>query len=167
MTIRTMYDAIRQNVPAIPADADLVAGYVDGLYAWTPADYARFPHAAHVRICVTTADPSAASVCDRETNALSPAQAREFTIERNNYRPGTATVYVDWANLPQQLRVSAGLSWDLWLAWYIGHQPSPDDVARVESVLPAGVRLVAWQYRNAGPYDISAVLDDDWHREPR
>ncbi len=29
--------------------------------------------------------------------------------------------------------------------------------------LPAGVTLVAWQYDNAGAYDLSLIIDDDWH----
>lgn len=37
---RTMYDST--NPGAIPASAALVAGYVDGLYRWSDAAWARF-----------------------------------------------------------------------------------------------------------------------------
>lgn len=164
--IRTMYDTIGQNAAAIPRqDAQLVAGYAQGEFMWSEADWARFPGIPHVRIATLSADWRQASVADSELHALSPAQCRAFISMRNMFRPGTATVYRDWANLTQLLRGCAGLSYDLWLAWWTGHQPSPDDISRVRSVLPPEVRLVAWQYRSAGVYDVSAVLEDDWHAE--
>ena len=162
-----MYDAIGQNAAAVPSDADLVAGYDQGGFAWTTADWDRFPKAAHVRIATLTIDWRGASVIDSEVGALSPAQCRKFIIERDEFRPGTATVYRDRSGLPQLLKACAGLSYDLWLAWWIGHAPSPEEIASVEAVLPAGVQLVAWQHTNMGAYDVSAVLDDDWHPEPR
>jgi len=46
--VRTCYDAIH---PAnIPTNAQMVAGYVDGRYAWSAADWARFPHSVKARI---------------------------------------------------------------------------------------------------------------------
>lgn len=165
---RTMYDAIGQNAAAIPeADAQLVAGYVQGGFAWDQADWNRFPKIPHVRIATLTIDYKEASVVDSETGALSPAQCRKFILDRDAFRPATATVYRDRSGLPQLLRACAGLSYDLWLAWWIGHAPSPDEIAAVEAVLPAGVQLVAWQHTNMGAYDVSAVLDDDWHPGPR
>lgn len=165
--IRIMYDAIGQNSAHIPADADIVAGYSEGDFAWTPEDWARYPKAAHARIATLSDDYQHASVVDSELHALPPAACRTFVIERNKFRPGTATVYRDWAGLPQLLRACAGLSYDLWLAWWIGGVPHSTDLARVRSVLPAGVNLVAWQWANRGTYDVSAVFDDDWHPEPR
>jgi hypothetical protein len=162
-----MYDAIGQNAAAIPPDADLVAGYAQGGFAWDQADWARFPHAAHVRIATLTIDYRNTSVVDSEMGALSPAQCRKFITDRDAFRPHTATVYRDWAGLPQLLRACAGLSYDLWLAWWIQHPPTPDEIAKVRAVLPAGVELVAWQWANRGAFDVSSVLDDDWHPAPR
>lgn len=162
---RTMYDAIGQNAAAVPADAEMVAGYAQGGYAWTAADWGRFPRAAHVRIATLTIDWRDASVIDSEVGALSPSQCRKFITDRNTFRPATATVYRDWAGLPQLLRACAGLPYHLWLAWWIGRPPGPDDIARVRAVLPAGVELAAWQWANRGAFDVSEVLDDDWHPE--
>jgi hypothetical protein len=167
MTVRTMYDAIGQNADVLPDTADMVAGYVQGQFAWTSGDWARFPKAAHVRVATLSEDWPAASVVDSEVGALTPAQCRGFVTGRDEFRPHTATVYRDWAGLPQLLRACAGLTYDLWLAWWIGHAPNGDDIARVRSVLPDTVSLVAWQYANLGLYDVSAVLDPDWHPEPR
>jgi hypothetical protein len=57
-----MYDSTTPN--AIPGDAEMVAGYVDGRYAWSPLDWGRFPHAFKVRIAVfhTTDDGDALDV---------------------------------------------------------------------------------------------------------
>jgi len=53
---------------AIPvAGTQLVAGYANGLYQWSQADYDRFPAAAHVYIDVTGADPAGCGVLDVET----------------------------------------------------------------------------------------------------
>jgi hypothetical protein len=168
--MRTMYDALGENAHAIPADAQLVAGYpvaLDPGVAWTQADFDRFPKAAHVRVAEVSNDYTQCSVVDREMNALSPAQAARFVKDRNAYRHDTATVYVDLSNLQQQIRAAAGLTYDLWLAWYIFHPPTAADIARVRATLPETVSLVAWQHTPMGLYDVSAVLDDDWHPEPK
>lgn len=53
MTDRTMYDGINSDAKAISQiikAGDLVAGYIDGDYEWSAADWALFPHNTHVEI---------------------------------------------------------------------------------------------------------------------
>jgi hypothetical protein len=165
-----MYDAIGANVSAIPLDAQMVAGYpqphqLPGIQ-WTAEDWELFPKAAQVRIANVSDDWEHCSVVDVELNALSPAEARQFITARNSFRPGTATVYVDRAGLPQLLRACAPLAYNLWLAWWLNRPPGPQDLAIVRELLPPQVELVAWQWRNAGAYDINDVLDEEWHPQP-
>jgi hypothetical protein len=51
--MRMMFDAVTPE--NIPKDAEIVGGYLNGRYAWSAADWARFPHAMHVRISVRAA----------------------------------------------------------------------------------------------------------------
>ena len=44
----TMYDSANAN--GIPKDAKAGAGYINGKFEWSKADWARFPNATKVRI---------------------------------------------------------------------------------------------------------------------
>lgn len=163
---RYMYDGISADVPYIPRNAQMVAGYVPpSVYAWSPGDWARFPGVPHVRITVAGSEPDAklASVVDVERGAFSPSQARLFVRQRNAFRPDTATVYVDEASLNDVLNACAGINYWIWLAWYIMRPPTAADVAGIVARLRPGVRLAAWQYTTGQHYDLSAVINPDWH----
>ena len=69
--MRTMYDTV--NADRLPADARLVAAYVDGLYANEAAVRARCPHATVVTI--TVFGHSDAHVIDCEAGDATPPQA--------------------------------------------------------------------------------------------
>lgn len=60
--MRTMYDSV--NASAIPANAAIVAGYVDGIGLWKASDWARFPNAVKIRI--SSLGTTAAHVLDCE-----------------------------------------------------------------------------------------------------
>lgn len=159
---RTMYDSV--NPLAIPATAEMVAGYVrPSRYAWTPAGFARFPGVPHVHITVAGSEPDAqlASVVDVEPGAFTASQARKFIRERDAFRPNTATVYCDRARLPGVLAACSGLSFWLWIADWIGHPPTAGDIAGLG--LPSNVRLAVWQYENAPGFDLSSVVASGWH----
>ena len=67
-----MYDGINSLAPGIAREfpnATRVAGYDNGRYAWTQADWDLFPHADHIHISVT-ADANLGDVLDVETGAL-------------------------------------------------------------------------------------------------
>lgn len=76
---RTMYDST--TPAAIPADAQMVAGYVDGAYAWTDADWARFPNAVKVRIAVNPATNDG-HVLDVEPGNWDAVQSVDWVIMR-------------------------------------------------------------------------------------
>lgn len=163
-----MFDSIRAS--AIPADAQMVAGYVaPSVYAWSAEDFARFPRAAHVRIAVAGSPPDwrSASVIDVESGAFSPADAAYFIPRRNAMRKGTATVYADMSHLDYIGKACAGMEYAVWAAWWAAY-PSPEEIAAIRSRLRPGARLVAVQYKNvaSADYDISAVIDPAWHSAP-
>ena len=144
--MRTMYDAV---TPAnIPVKAQMVAGYVDGRYAWKAADWARFPHAVKVRIAVfsSTAD---GHVLDVEPGCSTPASAPGWVLRRR--KAGVdPTVYCNTATWPvvRAAFKAAGVRephW--WIAAYPGNGPR---------LYPGSV---AHQYANPGPVDISVVAD--------
>jgi hypothetical protein len=154
---RIMYDSI--NLAGIPAGAQLVAHYVDGRYAASDADVDRFPDAARVGITVTTGDWRKASVIDVESGAMSPQDARAFVIARDQFRPGTATVYCNVSSLPHVVSACRGLDYHLWLAAWT-------PVRGGISLAPQGPSTdgeVAIQWRNTPGYDESVVFDDHWH----
>jgi hypothetical protein len=118
--MRTMIDSVTAR--DIPASAAMVAGYVDGLYRWTAADWARFPAARKVRIAVfaTTND---GQVLDIETGAATPAQAAGWV--RMRLAAGQyPSVYVNRANVGAVLAAlhAAGLDgkFGVWLADWTG-----------------------------------------------
>lgn len=135
---RTMYDSIHAS--AIPKTAEMVAGWVDGIYAWTPADWALFPLARKVRISVLG---NPAEVADVENGALTIQQA----IAR-----GYGTVYCSLNSWEANRAAyqSMGKAEPLW--WIADY----DGVAQI----PAGA--IAKQYTDnppSNPYDTSVVAD--------
>lgn len=147
--MRTMYDSTTAS--DIPANAEMVAGYVDGLYKWTPSDWARFPHAVKVRIAVfqTTND---GTVLDVEQGNATPAQAVDWVIARRklNIDP---TVYCSESNWPTVRAAFAArhvVQPHWWIAIYDGKR-----------AIPAGA--IACQYANqpitGAHFDLSAVAD--------
>lgn len=144
---RTMYDGV--DASRLPANAQLVAGYVDGAYRWSDTDWARFPNAVKVRIAVfgTTND---GHVLDVELGNATPAQSVDWVLMRR--RAGAdPTVYMNTATWPQvrsafQARSVAEPHY--WVAQY-------DGVASI----PAGA--IGKQYFNDDSlgYDLSIVAD--------
>lgn len=160
---RTMFDTIGQRASMVPEDAEAVGWYPDGEFRWSAAEIDRFRgRIPTVAIATVSLDYRRCSVVDRELGALTAEQSRQFVNLRNGFRPGSATVYVDEANLSGVLRACAGQSYWLWLAWWLGRPPNEADLETVRRRLPAGVQLAAWQY-DAGITDASAIIEGSWH----
>jgi hypothetical protein len=152
-TYRTMYDAI---IPAnIPADAQMVAGYVNGEWAWAaPLDaFARWPHAAHIRIDVNGSMPHFAEVIDVEQGDATPATAGRWVRERLALGNVKATVYCTLSSLPAVQEACAGTAATYWVANWTGE---PHAVSGT----------VGTQYKNTPGYDLSAIYDASWHPQP-
>ena len=75
----TQYDSA--SAESIPSDAKAVAGYVDGEYAWTEGDWARFADAAKVRIAVFAATDDG-DFLDVEKGDADPERAPGWVVMR-------------------------------------------------------------------------------------
>ncbi len=89
-----MYDAV--TVANIPAEATMVAGYVDGGYRNWPELVARFPHAR--KVSITTTGDAHADVVDVEQGDCSPQKAVAWA-RMMRYVGRRPVVYTSRANL--------------------------------------------------------------------
>ena len=164
---RTMRDSA---IPAaIPRPGlDLVAGYYNGRFTWSPTDWARFrPSVPRVRIDVNGTAPADASVLDVENGDATPQEAVPWVQARRKLFPGTApTIYCNrsTAVLAEAALHAAGLhpgiEYTLWIATLDGDQKAADALAK-----GPGVVAVQWkgQAQTGGHYDESIVYDPSWH----
>ena len=144
--LRVMYDAVTPR--NIPASAEMVAGYVDGRYAWSAADWARFPGAVKVKIAVF-ASTNDGHVLDVERGNATPVEAPGWVLKRRAAGVDP-TVYCSAAAWPAVREAFAAAHvpephW--WIAAYPG----------IGATLYPGT--VAHQYADPGPYDVSVVAD--------
>lgn len=148
-----MYDAV--NPDNIPADAQVVAGYVDGRYNDFQAMVAKFPNALHVPITVFGAPD--VRVCDCETGDLTPDQAAAWAKSEVNAgrRP---TIYCNISTQPAVVNSLAaqGLQFGRDVDWWAAHYTGTPHLE------PGSV---ATQYADPGPYDISET-DGVWPGVP-
>jgi hypothetical protein len=149
--VRTMFDSV--TATSIPPDVQMVAGYIDSQYAWSPRDWDRFTRATKVRIAVfpTTND---GHVLDVEPGNAGPTDRSVGTwIERRRDNGQEPTLYLPlswWDTMRQSL--------DRWRIphpqWWIAHWNG-------QPVMIPGT--VAKQYadpsRSGGHYDLSVVAD--------
>jgi hypothetical protein len=144
---RTMYDGV--DATRLPTSAQLVAGYVDGLYRWSDANWARFPHSVKVRVAVFS-QTNDGQVLDVEPGNATPAQSVDWVLMRR--RAGVdPTVYMNtstWPTVRAAFRARGVAEPHYWVAQY-------DDVASI----PSGA--IAKQYYNNNDlgYDLSVVAD--------
>lgn len=152
--MRTMYDAV--TAANIPADARMVAGYIDKikLQPWSAADWARFPTAVKVTI-VKKASTNDGHVLDVEPGDATPAQAPGW-VRMRRAAGADPTVYMNLSTWPtvRQAFIDQGVAQPhYWVALYDG-----DPAWRAGW---AELGCVAKQY--AGDvdrkYDLSSVAD--------
>jgi CHAP domain len=146
--MRIMYDST--NPADIPADAQMVAGYVDGIYAWSAEGWARFPNAVKVRIAVFSSTNDG-HVLDVEPGCSTPASAPGWVLMRRaaGVDPSVYCNTSTWPTVKAAFQ-SAGVPephW--WIAAYPGNGAN----------LYAG--SVAHQYANpltsGGHFDLTVV----------
>jgi hypothetical protein len=160
-----MYDGINSLAKGIAKsfpNAAMVAGYINGAYAWTRADWDLFPHAKHVTITVT-ASADAGDVLDVEAGNAAPGQTAGWIEKRKAsgyYRP---SIYCSRSVIPAVRQGTGkyilGVDYDIWVADWTG---SPHEVTA-----PGTPRATcsATQYENTAYYDVSVVYDGGWpHR---
>lgn len=145
--MRTGFDAI--NATNIPASARIVAGYVDGLYAWSAAGWARFPNAVKVRIAVFSSTDDG-HVLDVEPGNATPAQSVDWVLMRR--KAGVdPTVYMNtstWATVRSAFQARKVTEPHYWVAQY-------DGIA----VIPAGAVGKQYVDDEALGYDLSVFAD--------
>jgi hypothetical protein len=147
--VRTGYDSV--NPAAIPMNAAVVMGYVDGPYAWTPLEWSWFPRAVRVRIA-TRASTNSGHVLDVEQGDATPEQAVQWVRMRRaaGEDPSVYCNAATWPNVRAAFGAAGVPEPHYWIAHYDG-----------STAIPAGA--VAKQYNDppgsGGDYDISAVAD--------
>lgn len=151
---RTMYDGIASDAPRIPTGARLVAGYVDGLYAWSPLDWALFPGAIKVRIaCFSTTN--AGTVLDCEPGNCTPAESVDWVLMRRAAGVDP-TVYCNLLDpnvgLPA-VRAAFKARGVAEPHYWVAHYPADGSVPPI----PDGA--IGIQYTDTGSYDLSIVAD--------
>jgi len=165
MTISLMYDATHDNIGHLPPHATY-AGYTTGSggIAWTAADWKKFPDAVRIDQDASAADPSA-DILDVENGAATPAECpgwarRALASFASAARPGQrspaiyagAAAITTVANALTAGGVTSGVG--LWVAnWNLTDSEAVAAVTAASGPFP----VIAVQFRNAGPYDISVV----------
>jgi hypothetical protein len=149
-----MYDST--TAADIPPEAELVAGYINGRYAWKASDWTRFPTAKKAYITVTASEYMAI-ILDVERYDATPEQAPGWVRESGRLTGWVPTIYGSRYTLAlvRPLMIASGLDCDYWMA-------DPTGFAH----LPLGCSLCqySWPGRgSAGHYDVSLVVDS-WPR---
>jgi hypothetical protein len=137
----------------IPPDAVAVAGYVDGSYVWTAADWDLFPNAYKLRIAIS-ASTNDGDVLDVETGDATPTQAPGWVAMRRAAGLARPILYCgrwQWPALRAAM-AAAGQEADYWIAQYTG---APHLIEGAVAVQWAG------DATSGGHYDLSDI-DDTW-----
>jgi hypothetical protein len=113
--LATMFDSVTAG--DIPPDAKWVAGYGNGIYKWSPADWARFKRARCV-VIATSAGYFAAIVLDVEFGDATPPQTPAWVDGSRLTTGWVPTLYGTKATLDQcrPLMAAAGIDCDYGLA---------------------------------------------------
>jgi hypothetical protein len=141
-----MYDAVTPG--NIPTSAQVVAGYIDGDYAWSSEDWNKFPNAEKVLITVTGS--LIGNVADVENGDMTPEQAPEWIRAKQSAGRRGVTIYCNRATLGSVWQACRGHCYYIWVADWSG---SPHAIGGT----------VATQYSNVNnAYDMSRVYSQEW-----
>jgi hypothetical protein len=157
---RIMYDGVAGDAAAIGVQAkpgDLVAGYGDGLYAWSDADWAHILPGVIRRVIVVRPGSNAGHILDCEPGNCTPAQSVDWTVMRRASGLVRPAVYCNqkniaygWPAVRAAFQARGVPEPDYWVANYDGNP-----------VIPAGA--IGKQYADdqllGKPWDLSVVAD--------
>jgi hypothetical protein len=149
MTARIMYDST--DADRIPLSAQMVAGYVTGRYRWSTANWARFPHASHIRIDVDGSAPFASDVADVERYDLTIPEAVAWVKKRHEVKGWWSCCYISLNGLADLRAAMGSLPVEYWVAQWTGHPHAVD-----------GARVCSIQYANTPGFDLSVVPNAAW-----
>lgn len=149
--MRTMYDSV--NAGAIPRDAEMVAGYVDGKFAWSQADWDRFPNA--VKVTISAVGTRLAHVVDVEQGCVWPVENAVPWVQWARANGIDPTVYCNWQNDLHRVRLAfdqAGVEQPhYWVAKYDGRREIPAGTV--------GKQYMAPESGAPGHYDVSSIAN--------
>ena len=149
--LQTMYDCVNSLVQNVPANAEVVAGYVTSNFAWDQQQWDRFSVARKVTICNDTSN-AISDVLDVERGAATFADAPAWYDAQPSASGDTIpSCYVSSNNIPRLQTTMGNREYDLWVA----------DWNNTPHLYP-GSR--ATQYMSLGIYDLS-VVEPDWPRK--
>lgn len=154
---RIMWDSTTPAI-SIPRTAAIVAGYVNGDYAWKPSDWTLFADAIKVRISVTGNIPC--DVYDVERGDYLPSDTQVLLATAHDAGVERPTFYFDKSSYAEvrQYIPPPGAEWAWWAADWTGRPHSLS--------MPDGGIASVVQYANptytGGNYDLSAVYDPTW-----
>lgn len=146
-----MYDSV--NAHGIPKTALIIAGYIDGKFAWTPEEWAMFDGYPHLEVriaCFASTDDG--RVLDVEKGDATPDEAPQWVQGRRNSKAhplgGPACIYTNASTWPYVVgafhRQGVQLP-DFWIAQWDGR-----------AKVPFGA--VAKQFQSFPTYDTSVCL---------
>lgn len=148
--MRTLYDSTTPSV--IPRTAAMVAGYLPpSRYAWSDADWARFPTAVHVRIAVRASTPDG-HVLDVEMGDATPAQAPGW-VKARRAAGADPTIYCSvslWPTVRAAFTAAGVAQPHYWIAHYDGDPTIPVGAVAKQHIDPPG---------SGGHWDLSVVAD--------
>lgn len=157
---------------------ELVAGYINGTYAWTEEGYARFPGIPHILMDISGDSPHA-GVLDVEPGCAAIEAAPPWVRRRHKLLPDAypPVIYVNRSTLTPLFNVleADGLhvvrDFRLWIATLDGTK-AVHDMTGVTAVQYKGARPQnkdgSWAGEpgpatTEGHFDESLVYDDAWH----
>jgi hypothetical protein len=148
-----MYDAV--DATKIPANAQVAAGYVDGLYKWSDLWWERFSAATTLVRIAVFAQTNDGDFLDVERGNANPEQAPAWVTMRRNAGHRAPAVYMNIATWPQVRHAFATQK----VAEPLYIVASWDGVATIPPIAGAFGK----QYLNdeAAGYDLS-VIGDIW-----
>jgi hypothetical protein len=154
------------NLNDIPIDGtDLVAGYVNGNFAATKEDFARFPGIPHVHIDVLGTDPQDAGILDfgAEISGTCVFWAKRRKAAFPNHYP--PIIYCDRSHLTPVVNAMNAAGLEIvkdfrFLIATLDGTKRVDDMTGVTAVQFAGASMTG------GHYNESIVYDPEWHRVP-
>ncbi len=154
---RIMYDALSTEASTIPADAQLVAGYIDAgpvpaAPPWSADTWALFPNAIHVPIA-TQPGTDGGLVLDVEAGNATPEQAPGWVVMRRQagVHPTVYCSESDWPDVRAAFAAAVVAEPEWWIAGYPGS-------VGAGNLYPGSVAH-QWGGNAAGTWDVSVVAD--------
>lgn len=142
----TMYDAVTPG--NIPTSAQVVAGYIDGDYAWSSDDWNRFPDAE--KVLITVNGSLKGNVADVENGDMTPEQAVKWIEAKQHEGKRGCTIYCNRSSLNSVWSACRGHAYYIWVADWTG------SAHKVNAT-------IATQYSNVdNSYDLSMVYSQEW-----